>query len=103
MWGLWNTATKDETEVGSWKSVAESETAITLDRHGGHWNAKRSWFDKRAVCSPESTASIAFRASSKVDVDQDENSWCLNLMPLVEGDFEQKQEEEDEEHSLEAR
>ena len=24
-------------------------------------------------------------------------------MPLVEGDFEQKQEEEDEEHSLEAR
>ena len=28
---------------------------------------------------------------------------CWNLMPLVEGDFEQNQEEEDEEHSLEAR
>ena len=51
------------------KSVAESETAIALDTHWGHRNAERSSFDKRAVCSPESTASIAFRASSKVDVE----------------------------------
>ena len=62
---------------------------------------------KRTVCSPEDTASIAFRASSKVDVEAEhtlpiEKSCRLNLMLLVEDDFEQKQEEE-QEHSLEVR